>query len=79
MSMYKHLGMCLYSPIQNSSRFIQLLGVLLCVVHVISQAAVTQTIGEATDFIIQLVMKRTQFVSDPLQVLQTENNKALLT
>lgn len=77
--MYKHLGMFLYSPIQNSSRFIQLLGVLLCVVHVISQAAVTQTIGEATDFIIQLVMKRTQFVSDPLQVLQTENNKALLT
>lgn len=37
---YECVAMCLYSPIQKGSGFIQLLGVFLCVVHVISQAAV---------------------------------------
>lgn len=65
----------LHLPIQKGGRVIQLLGVFLCIVHVIGQAAITQTIGEACDFFIQLVMKRIEFISHLLQVLQTEREK----
>lgn len=60
-------------PIQNSSRFVQLLGVRLCVLHMIGQAAVSQTISEATDFKVQLLVERIQLSPHLLQVLQTEN------
>lgn len=64
--------MYLSLPIQNGSRFIQLLGVFLGVVHVNSQAAIAQTTGEVTDFIVQLVVKRSQLSLHLLQVLHTQ-------
>lgn len=65
--------MSLSLPIQNGSRFIQLLGVLLCFQHVIGQTAITQALSEVADFTLKLVSKWTQFFFHFFQLLQTEN------
>lgn len=64
----------MYVPVQQSSGLIQLLGVFLCSVHMTGQSAVTQTVGEVSDFIIQLVVKRIQIILHLFQVLQDRNH-----
>lgn len=61
------------SPVQNGCRLIQLLGVLLSITHVIGQTH-GQSLGQVTDFLVQLVMKRTQLIGHLLQVLTGETN-----